>query len=74
MNLAQCPPKTKARLTGLAVDPQFTLRMHELGLRPGAEFTVITRAAFGGFIINLSGTRVAVDRLSARQLEVEMVQ
>lgn len=53
------------------VDHAYRLRLQELGLRPGVEFYVANRAAFGGVVINIAGTRVAVDARSARHIEVE---
>ena len=52
------------------VDPKYLLRLRELGVRPGAEFTVVNRAAFGGVVVNIAGTRVAVDAGSAKHIEV----
>ncbi len=74
MVLAQCAPRTRARLLNLRVAPQFMLRLSELGLRPGAELSVVSKAAFGGMIVNIGGTRVAVDRASTRLLDVEVLQ
>lgn len=48
--------------------------MRELGLRPGTELTVIQKAAFGGRVININGSRLAVDAASTRKMEVEAVE
>lgn len=71
MLLSKCPVNAHARLSQIDVDPAYALRFQELGVRPGATFRVATRAAFGGVVINIAGTRVAVDRRSARRIEVE---
>lgn len=73
MVLSSCPLQTRARIIGLQVDPQYHLRLHELGVRPGAEFSVVSRAAFGGVVMNIAGTRVAMDRHSAKRMEVELL-
>ena len=73
MKLANCQPRTRVRLVGVRVGPEFLLRLQELGLRQGAEFSVVSRAAFGGMVVNVAGTRVAVDKGSAQALEVDRV-
>ncbi|RRC95704.1 FeoA family protein [Schaalia canis] len=74
MLLAKCPVNVRARLTSIDVDPAYQLRLQELGLRPGAEFFLTNRAAFGGVVINIAGTRVAVDRRSAGRIQVEVAK
>ena len=49
------------------------LRLYELGIRPGSEFFIVNKAAFGGLVVNIAGARVAVDRRSARAIEVEEI-
>lgn len=73
MNLAKCPLRTKARITSVDVAPQFNLRLQELGVRQGAEFVVVNSAAFGGRVLNIAGTRIAVDHKSVRLIEVETI-
>lgn len=72
MLLSKCPVNACARLSQIDVDPVYQLRFQELGVRPGASFRVSTRAAFGGVVINIAGTRVAVDRRSAHRIHVEL--
>lgn len=55
------------------VSPEHKLRLYELGVRPGSEFFIVNKAAFGGLVINISGARVAVDHRSARAIEVEEI-
>ncbi|WP_043534400.1 MULTISPECIES: FeoA family protein [Actinomyces] len=74
MLLSKCPTNARARLTRIDIDPRHQLRLQELGLRTGAEFNLTNRAAFGGVVMNIAGTRVAVDRRSARHIEVEVVE
>ncbi|MDO4259975.1 MAG: FeoA family protein [Actinomycetaceae bacterium] len=73
MKLSSCPRGALARLTDVDVDPAYQLRLQELGVRIGAEFRLVNRAAFGGVVINIAGTRVAVDRRSARNIAVEVI-
>lgn len=71
MMLAKWPLRTRARITTVDVEQQFDLRLQELGVRSGAEFTVVNRAAFGGLVINVAGARIAVDHKSAKRIQVE---
>lgn len=73
MKLSHCPLRRQARIINAGVEPQFDLRMQELGVRAGAQFTAVNRSAFGGVVINIGGTRIAVDRKSARNMDVEVV-
>ncbi len=74
MKLAQCPLRVRAQITGIDVSPQFLLRLQELGLRPGAEFIAINKAAFGGRVLNIGGTRVAIDHDSAKRIEARLLE
>ena len=51
----------------MEVSPEHRLRLYELGVRPGSEFFIVNKAA------NIAGARVAVDRRSARAIEVEEI-
>ncbi|WP_022868595.1 FeoA family protein [Schaalia vaccimaxillae] len=71
MTLSQFPINERGRILGVNVDSTYQLRLHELGLRTGAEFYLVNRAAFGGVVINIAGARIAVDTGSARSIIVE---
>ncbi|QPK81535.1 ferrous iron transport protein A [Schaalia sp. ZJ405] len=71
MLLSSCVPNTRGRLLAVNVEPAHRLRLEELGVRVGAQFFLANRAAFGGIVVNIAGTRVAVDARSARRIEVE---
>lgn len=73
MKLNECPLRTPAKVLDVHVDPSFMLRLRELGVRQGADFTVVNRAAFGGVVVNIGGTRVAIDHRCAKEMEVEPV-
>ncbi|WP_236698653.1 FeoA family protein [Trueperella bernardiae] len=47
--------------------------MQEIGVRIGAEATVIQHAGFGGLVLNIAGSRVAIDHRSAKNIEAELV-
>ena len=49
-------------MVDLGCDNRFCGRIHELGLRPGTRFTVTQKGAFGGRVLFVRGTRLAVDR------------
>lgn len=70
--LSKCPRNSYGRLVRIDVDPAHRLRLQELGLRPGTEFYLANRAAFGGVVLNIAGTRVAVDARSAKRIDVEV--
>ena len=72
MKLAECPMRTRLRLTSINLPVKNLLRMHELGLRPGSEAVVTQHAGFGGLVLNVAGSRVAVDHRSAKLIEAEV--
>lgn len=74
VNLSECPLRVASQIVSVDVGPQYCLRLKELGLRPGARFHLVNRAAFGGVVMNIAGTRIAVDRRSARKIVVEQSQ
>ncbi len=73
MKLSQFPLRTRARLGNMDIPSEHRLRLYELGVRPGSEFFIVNKAAFGGLVVNIAGARVAVDRRSARAIEVEEI-
>ena len=73
MILHECPLRTPLRLTRVDLPEKNMLRMQELGVRPGTEAVVTQHAGFGGVVINIAGSRVAVDHRSARSSEAEVL-
>ena len=71
VKLTECPLRVRSRIDSVNVDPKFDLRLQELGVRSGAEFVAVNRAAFGGVVLNIAGTRVAVDHHSATLIQVD---
>ncbi len=72
VKLSECRRGDRGHLTSVAVQPCYQLRVQELGLRPGAQFVVTNRATFGGIVLNVGGTRVAVDVRSSKLIDVEV--
>ena len=72
MILHECPLRTPLRLTRVDLPEKNMLRMQELGVRPGTEAVVTQHAGFGG-VVNIAGSRVAVDHRSARNIEAEVL-
>lgn len=73
MKLRECPMRTALRLTAVSLPAKNQLRLQELGIRPGSEAVVTQKAGFGGLILNLAGSRVAVDHRSAGLIEAEVL-
>lgn len=73
MLLHKAPTRTLLRLTSVDLPKKNCLRMQELGIRPGTEAVVTQHAGFGGLVLNIAGSRVAVDHRSARKIEAEVV-
>ena len=73
MKLREGPTRVTLRLTNLKLPEHSLLRMQEIGVRIGAEATVIQHAGFGGLVLNIAGSRVAIDHRSAKNIEAELV-
>lgn len=65
--------RTLLRLTKVHVPEKNVLRMQELGVRVGSEVVVTQHAGFGGLVLNIDGSRVAVDHRCAHLIEAEVV-
>jgi len=53
---------------------QRSLRLREIGLRPGERIRVIQRAGLGGRLVGLGCVRIAVDATTAACIEVEVIE
>ena len=71
MTLNQVPVGAVARLTDTALHSG-SRRLAELGLRPGADVTVMRRTAGGGRLLAVGHARMAVDAGTLRSLSVEI--
>ncbi|MEP7763258.1 ferrous iron transport protein A [Sanguibacter sp. 25GB23B1] len=71
MRLSDAPFSTPLQLTAHSVgDP---LRMRELGLGAGAVLEISHRAGFGGRVLTLGPTRIAVDHVTCAALDVVVI-
>lgn len=71
MRLTDVGAGQTVRLLEFACASEHALRVKELGLREGSVFRVTHRGAFGGTVINIAGSRIAIDRGACRRVEVE---
>ncbi|MFP7696929.1 ferrous iron transport protein A [Trueperella sp. LYQ143] len=74
MKLHKAPRYAKVRLVEFPVSPRHMRRVSELGLRPGVVFVVAQQCGLVGTVINVAGSRIAVDRASARRMAVDIVE
>ncbi|MBD3689790.1 ferrous iron transport protein A [Nanchangia anserum] len=74
MRLTEVTVGRTVRLKEFGCSPEHELRVKELGLREGAVFRVTHRAGFGGVVINLAGSRIAIDRGAGRHVVVEPME
>jgi ferrous iron transport protein A len=72
VTLADLPATADVRVLNLAVEPSVRLRMREIGLRDGAVVRVWGTTAFGGRVVVLGGSRIALDAATARAVEVSL--
>lgn len=70
MSLHDCAPGARVRLARLAVPAEGRLRLVELGFVRGVELAVLGRGATGGLFVAVGDARIALDSVTARQLEV----
>lgn len=73
VKLNEATSGTVLLITEVDVPQRNQLRMQELGIRVGAHATIIQRAGFGGLILNIAGSRVAVDHRSAKLISVDLL-
>lgn len=73
MKLNEATSGTVLLITEVDVPQRNQLRMQELGIRVGAHATIVQRAGFGGLILNIAGSRVALDHRSAKLVSVDLL-
>lgn len=71
MNLSQLPQGSVGVVTAVDAELAHSLRLRELGFRPGTAVRVTHRAAFGGRVVAIGADRFALDRSTCRRVEVE---
>ena len=68
--LSDVPIGTRARIVAVAEQP-LRVRMASMGLRAGAEISILSRAASGSRIVRVGDARLSVARDLAAGIEVE---
>ncbi|OKL54190.1 hypothetical protein BSZ39_05450 [Bowdeniella nasicola] len=58
-------------MTDIDVAPAARLRVREMGLRVGQIIRISHRGAFGGLVLAIGSSRVAIDRATVRHISVE---
>jgi Fe2+ transport system protein FeoA len=71
LTLADVPVGARATLRGSQLPALRTRRLAELGLRPGAEVTVLLRTSGRGRVIALAEDRIALDGRTLHGLYVD---
>ena len=70
MHLGECPFATDLEVLAVLMAGPVGLRMHEVGLRAGATVRVTQRSPFGGRVIGIGASRIALDAATAALIEV----
>ncbi|MCI7551418.1 MAG: FeoA family protein [Actinomycetaceae bacterium] len=73
MILKNCPVRVPLRLTEVPIASRNQLRFQELGLRVGTQATIAQHAGYGGLILNVAGSRIAIDHNSAKLIQAEVI-
>lgn len=74
MKLSACPAKRLAQVTEVDIVPGVLMRARELGIAPGRFLRVTQRSIFGGTVVDVAGTRLALDRATAERIDVELTE
>lgn len=70
MQLDTCPVDEDLRVLAMSVPATARLRMREVGLRVGSTVRVTHRAPFGGRVVAVGASRIALDGGTAARIEV----
>lgn len=70
MDLGSCAVGTDVEVVGVSAPPSARLRMREVGLRVGSVVRVTQQGPFGGRVVAVGASRIAVDRATATRIEV----
>lgn len=71
MTLHESPLDAHVRVTGVRLPAPAALRLSEMGIRLGTLAYVSQRAAFGGRVVAVAGSRFALDGGTADLIDVE---
>ena len=74
MTLRESPRGAELRVTGVRLPAAAAFRLSEMGVRIGTLAHVTQRAAFGGRVIAVAGSRYALDGGTAALIDVEPVR
>jgi ferrous iron transport protein A len=74
MTLPESSLGAEMRVTGVRLAPVDAFRLNEMGIRLGTVAHVTQRAAFGGRVIAVAGSRYALDGDTAALIDVEPVE
>jgi len=74
MTLIEGPTDAKLRVTGIRLPDSAAFRLKEMGIRLGTVAHITQRAAFGGRVIAVAGSRYALDGGTAALIDVEPVR
>ncbi len=74
MELARCAQGVCARIVHVCVEPGMSLRLRELGLRPGALVEVTHDAGRQGRVVALGAERFALDLRTCALIDVRPVE
>lgn len=73
MTLQDSPLGAPLRVTGVRLPAAAAFRLTEMGIRLGTFARVTQRAAFGGRVVAVAGSRYALDGGTAALIDVEPV-
>ena len=71
MTLYEGKMNEEYQLTGMYMNEEILRRLEALGMNDGTRVTVLNRKKHGAIIIKVRGTRLALGRKLAQQIEVE---
>ena len=69
--LMDIPVGKRAVIDSATVDGTLNRRLRELGLRSGAEVTVMQKTAGGGRVVKVRGTHYALDTFALKHILVD---
>jgi ferrous iron transport protein A len=73
MTLREGPLGKELQVTGVRLPASAAFRLNEMGIRLGTVARVTQRAAFGGRVVAVAGSRYALDGGTAALIDVEPV-
>lgn len=74
MRLDTCPVDEDFQVLAISVAAEPRLRMREVGLRVGSTVRVTQRAPFGGRVVAVGASRIALDGATAARIQVGLPQ